>query len=145
MVFIICLAYLTSYRSTFILHSTTPSSKLTHSRAIIWYGGSVNDQARYLCCSEKYHEKSKAHSKMLGIKKYWIHILKLVYDRNQYIGLGPIPKPKPKLANTNHTFVRYRNQYRNHISEGKSSYQKYVWGIFSIIKGPLKPKFAAKY
>ena len=29
-----------------------------------------------------------------------------VYDRNQYFGLGSIPKPKPRLANT---FGRYRN------------------------------------
>ena len=28
----------------------------------------------------------------------------LVYDRNHYFGLGPIPKPKPKLADT---FGRY--------------------------------------
>ena len=45
---------------------------------------------------------------------------KLVYNRNHYFGLGPIPKPKPKLADT---FGRYRNWYRNHISKGKSSYQ----------------------
>ena len=30
----------------------------------------------------------------------------LVYDRNHYFGLGLIPKPKPKLADT---FNRYRN------------------------------------
>ena len=24
--------------------------------------------------------------------------MKLLYDRNHYFGLGPIPKPKPKLA-----------------------------------------------
>ena len=40
----------------------------------------------------------------------------LVYDRNHYFGFGPIPKPK--LVDT---FGRYRNRYRNHISEGKSS------------------------
>ena len=44
----------------------------------------------------------------------------LVYDRNHYFGFGPIPKLKPKLADT---FGRYRNRYRNHISKGKSSYQ----------------------
>ena len=42
----------------------------------------------------------------------------LVYHRNHYFGLGPIPKQKPKLANT---FGQYRNQ--NHISKEKSSYQ----------------------
>ena len=44
----------------------------------------------------------------------------LVYDRNHYFGLGLIPKPKPKLADT---FGRYRNQYRNYISKGESSYR----------------------
>ena len=33
-----------------------------------------------------------------------------MYDRNHNFGLGPIPKPKPKLADT---FDRYCNQYRN--------------------------------
>ena len=44
----------------------------------------------------------------------------LVYDRNIYFGLGPLPKPKPKLADT---FGRYCNQYRNHISKGGSKYR----------------------
>ena len=44
----------------------------------------------------------------------------LVYDRNHYFGLGPIPKPKPKLADT---FGRYRNRYRNYILKGESSYR----------------------
>ena len=35
-------------------------------------GGSVNDQAWYLCYSEKYRKKSEAHSKMQGIKEYRI-------------------------------------------------------------------------
>lgn len=39
--------------------------------------------------------------------------------RNHYFGLGSITKPKPKLAIL---FRRYRNQYRNHISKGESSY-----------------------
>ena len=30
----------------------------------------------------------------------------IVYNRNHYFGLGQIPKPKPKLADT---FVQYRN------------------------------------
>ena len=79
---------------------------------------------------------------MLGIQTSWLFvflILKpfffsffffglkietvLVNDWNRYFGLGPIPKPKPKLANT---FDRYHNQYRNHISKEESSYQKYV-------------------
>ena len=41
---------------------------------------------------------------------------KLVYDRNHYFGLGPIPKPK--LADT---FGRYRNRYQNYILKGESS------------------------
>ena len=49
----------------------------------------------------------------------------VVYNRNHYSGLGPIPKPNPKLADT---FGRYRNRYRNHISKQKSSYQWY--GVF---------------
>ena len=40
----------------------------------------------------------------------------VVYDRNHYFGLGLIPKPKPKLADT---FGRYRN----HISKGKYNYR----------------------
>ena len=44
----------------------------------------------------------------------------LVYDQNPYFCLGPIPKPKPKLADT---FGRYRNPYRNHISKGESRYR----------------------
>ena len=65
----------------------------------------------------------------------------LVYDRNHYFGLVPILKPKPKLTDT---FGQYRNQYRNHISKGESSYLYWnnlalVLGIFPIIKGPLKP------
>ena len=51
---------------------------------------------------------------------YSTSYLSIVYDRNHYFGFGPIPKPKPKLADT---FGRYRNRYRNHISKGKSSYQ----------------------
>ena len=35
-------------------------------------------------------------------------VLHLMYDRNHYFGLGPISKPKPKLADT---FGRYRNRY----------------------------------
>ena len=42
----------------------------------------------------------------------------IVYDQNHYFGLGPIPKPKPKLADT---FSRYRNWYHNYILKGESS------------------------
>ena len=41
----------------------------------------------------------------------------VVYDRNHYFGSGPIPKPKPKLADT---FGRYCNRYRD---QGESSYR----------------------
>ena len=63
----------------------------------------------------------------------------LVYNRNHlYFGFGPISKPK--LADT---FGRYPNRYRNHIHSGESSHWFWnnlalIWGIFSIIKGPVK-------
>ena len=57
----------------------------------------------------------------------------LVYNQNHYFGLGTIPRPKPKLADT---FSRYRNRYKNHILKGQSSYVEIATGIFSIIKGP---------
>ena len=57
----------------------------------------------------------------------------LVYNQNHYFGLGTIPRPKPKLADT---FSRYRNRYKNHILKGQSSYVQIATGIFSIIKGP---------
>ena len=44
----------------------------------------------------------------------------LVYDRNHYFGLGPIPKPKPKLADT---FGQYCNRYQNYILKGESIYR----------------------
>ena len=56
------------------------------------------------------------------IKSYLADILEvseLVYDQNHYFGLGPIPKPKPKLADT---FGRYHNWYRNYILKEESSY-----------------------
>ena len=70
-----------------------------------------------------------------------------MHDRNHQFALGPIPKTKLKLAVT---FGRYSNRYRNHISKGESSYQyqdnlALVWGIFFIIKGALKTKFACKF
>ena len=67
---------------------------------------------------------------------------KLVYDRNHYFGLGPIPKPKPKLADT---FGRDRNRYRNHISKRKSGYQSIVQGNFFHHKRAPNTKFAATY
>ena len=53
-----------------------------------------------------------------GINNYTVHTV--VYYRNHYFGFGPIPKPKPKLADT---FGRYRNRYRNYILKGESSYR----------------------
>ena len=50
---------------------------------------------------------------------YWFGRLTVVYDRNHYFGLGPIPKPK--LVDT---FGWYHNRYRNHISKGESSTPK---------------------
>ena len=47
--------------------------------------------------------------KVIGCKSCGeLFLLVLVYDRNHYFGLGPIPKPKPKLADT---FGPYCNQY----------------------------------
>ena len=43
-------------------------------------------------------------------------VFHLVYDWKHYFDLGPIPKPKLKLADT---FGQYHNQYQNHISNGK--------------------------
>ena len=43
----------------------------------------------------------------------------LVYDRNCYFDLGPIPKPKPKLDDD---LGRYRNRYQNHTSKQESSF-----------------------
>ena len=45
-------------------------------------------------------------------------VLDFVYDLNHYFGWGQILKPK--LANT---FIRYCNQYPNHILKEKFSYQ----------------------
>ena len=37
----------------------------------------------------------------LGERKFGVSaVVDVVYDRNHYFGLGPISKPKPKLANT---------------------------------------------
>ena len=41
----------------------------------------------------------------------------LMYDRNNYFGLGP--KPKPKLADT---FGRYFNSDLNHMSKEEYNY-----------------------
>ena len=82
---------------------------------------------------------------LLGCVKKTTKESTLVYDQNPYFGLGPIPKPKPKLADT---FGRYRNRYRNHISKGESSYRvnfALVWGNFSIIKRPIKPNLLPNF
>ena len=58
--------------------------------------------------------------------RYWV-----VYDRPNYFGLGPIPIPKPKLANT---FGRYCNRYRKQyyrITFEKENLVMIVRGIFS--------------
>ena len=70
--------------------------------------------------------KDLKNTTVMSVQKFHIkHWIEVVYDRNHYFGLGPIPKPKPKLADT---FGRYRNQYRNHISKGESGYGQY--GVF---------------
>ena len=58
----------------------------------------------------------------------------VVYDWNHYFGLGPIPKLKPKMADT---FGQYRNQPKPHL-KGRNV----VGGIFSILKA--SPKRFAK-
>ena len=56
-------------------------------------------------------------ARTISLFSFWLTHLALVYNRNHYFGLGPIPKPKPKLADT---FGRYRNRYWNHILKGES-------------------------
>ena len=56
----------------------------------------------------------------LESKFFFPALMALVYDRNNYFGLGLIPQPKPKLADT---FGQYRNQYQNQISKRKFGYQ----------------------
>ena len=60
---------------------------------------------------------------------------RLVYDRNHFFGLGPIPKSKPKNADI---FGRYRNCYWSHISKGKSSY-KYFFILKLSLNSNLLP------
>ena len=48
--------------------------------------------------------KKKQKQSTVGL---WCHGIS-VKDQNLYFGLGPIPKPKPKLADT---FGRYLNRY----------------------------------
>ena len=64
---------------------------------------------------------------------FFAHWLEVVYDQNHYFGLGPIPKRKPKLADT---FGRYRNWYRNYILI------LIAWGIFFHHKRAPKIKFS---
>ena len=54
-------------------------------------------------------------SRHLNLNFFYVMV---VYDRNHYFGLGPIPKLKPKLADS--TFGRYHNRYRNYFLKGKS-------------------------
>ena len=51
-------------------------------------------------------------------QKQVANLFYVVYDRNHYFGLGPIPKPK--LADT---FGRYHNRYRTYILKGEFNYQ----------------------
>ena len=64
-----------------------------------------------------------------------LHTVKgLVYDRNHYFGLGPIPKPKPKLADA---FGRYRNQ--NYILKGEIKLPlKYFLSVAAVKIGKKK-------
>ena len=59
----------------------------------------------------------------------------IVYDRNHYFGLGPIPKPKPKLPDTvNNTETTF--QMKNIVTDRM--------GYFFHDKRAPKSKFAAK-
>ena len=46
--------------------------------------------------------------------------MELLYNLNHYFGVGPIPKPNPKLADA---FGGYNKRYRNYILKGESSYR----------------------
>ena len=61
--------------------------------------------------------------------------LKLVYDRHHYFGLGPIPKPKPELANT---FGQYHKDTKT-----TSQRQNLLTDNVSIIKGTVKQNLLA--
>ena len=63
----------------------------------------------------------------------------VVYDRNHYFGLGPIPKPKPKLADT---FGRYRNWYETKFQQ-ENLVTDSMGYFFHHKRTP--EKFAAKY
>ena len=72
-----------------------------------------------------------------GAKEFmiWISIFSVIAEvknnRNQYFGLGPIPKLKPKLADT---FSWYRNWYKNRISIRYSKITFWRFGfIFKLI------------
>ena len=56
-----------------------------------------------------------------------------MYDRNHNFGLGPIPKPNPKLANT---FGLY-HKMENLVTDSMWDYLYH--------KRAIKSKFAAKY
>ena len=73
-------------------------------------------------------------------RKYY---LELVYNRNQYFGLGPIPRLKPKLADT---FGQYCIRYLHHISNGELSYQSFGFsrGYF-FHKRAHKTKFLSPF
>ena len=60
----------------------------------------------------------------------------MVYDPNYCIGLCPIPKPKPKLADTV-TNTETTLQMKNLVAHSM--------GYFSHYKRAPKPKFADKY
>ena len=55
--------------------------------------------------------RPKIELKICSFSEKYLSVTSVVYDRNHYFGLGPVPKPKPKLADT---YNRYRNRYQNY-------------------------------
>ena len=83
------------------------------------------------------------------INQTWV-LSTLVCNRNHCFCLGPIPRQKPKLANT---FSQYCNQYLNHISKGEFDvifykFLDYFWRsgfIFKLIKTWIPQKVGNKW
>ena len=122
------------YRHPWIIQSCSCRNKIIDGRL---------SYTEYMLPSGKSEEGSDLpiqiwmNNKQDGIKsfRYWkkmtmqiFSYFSVVYDWNHYFGLGLVPKPKPKLANT---LGRYCKWYWNHISKGESSYWVNLASVFS--------------